>query len=124
MKIPKLLAWIGLLAMTIALFNGFINGSFFDDGSIIINNPWGIVSLVDLYVGFLLYAMWIAFREKNLISSITWIISLMILGFFVGSLYVLVVLYQSKGDWVLFFFGSKKARLLNNQDSNSSKETS
>ncbi len=115
MKFAKILAWIGLLAMTIALLNGFINGSFFEDGQVIINNPWGIVSLVDLYVGFLLLAMWIAFREKTLVSSILWIISLMILGFFIGSLYVLISLYKSENDWLLFFLGSKKENLLKNQ---------
>lgn len=112
MKIAKLIAWLGLLAMTIALLNGFINGSFFDDGSIILNNPWGIVSLVDLYVGFILFALWIAFREKKLLSSILWITSLMILGFFIGSLYVLVTLYKSKDDWLQFFLGSKKENLI------------
>ncbi len=118
MKIAKLLAWIGVLAMTIALLNGFINGSFFDDGSEIVNNPWGIVSLVDLYVGFILFAIWIAFREKTVLLSVIWITSLMILGFFIGSLYVLVTLYKSKDDWLLFFLGSKKETLLKNQESN------
>ena len=119
MKVAKILAWVGLLAMTIALLNGFMNGDFFEDGNLILNNPWGIVSLVDLYVGFILFAMWIAFREKTLISSILWIISLMVLGFFIGSLYVLITLYKSQNDWAYFFMGSKKDNLIKNQDSNS-----
>jgi len=113
MKLAKIIAWIGLLAMTIALLNGFINGDFFDDGNVILNNPWGIVSLIDLYVGFILFAMWIAFREKSIFACVIWIVLLMILGFFIGSLYVLVVLYQSKNDWLFFFLGSKKERLIN-----------
>jgi hypothetical protein len=119
MKIAKIVAWIGLLAMTIALLNGFINGSFFDDGTVIVNNPWGIVSLVDLYVGFILFALWIAFREKTILSSVIWIISLMILGFFIGSLYVLVVLYKSNNDWLVFFLGSKKENLIKKLESES-----
>ena len=55
MKIAKIISWIGVAAMTIALFYGFTQGDFFADGSIILNNPWGIVSLVDLYVGFILF---------------------------------------------------------------------
>ena len=51
--------------MTAALLNGFINGSFFEDGGLLLNNPWGIVSMVDLYVGFIIFAMWIFFREEN-----------------------------------------------------------
>ena len=31
----------------------------------LISNPWGIVSLVDLYVGFTVFSMWIWFREAD-----------------------------------------------------------
>ena len=106
MKLAKIIAFIGVLAMTIALFNGFINGDFFEDGSVILNNPWGIVSLVDLYVGFVLFSMWIYVRESSLVSKIIWIALMMILGFFTGSLYVLIKLMQSK-DIKEFFLGDK-----------------
>lgn len=109
MKIAKIISFIGLIAMTIALLNGFINGSFFEDGSVILNNPWGVVSLVDLYVGFILFAIWIAFRENSLLKAVLWIISLMILGFFIGALYVFINLVISKDDWTIFFFGNKRA---------------
>ena len=112
MKIAKIIAWLGVIAMTVALLNGLINGSFFDDGNIILNNPWGIVSLVDLYVGFILFALWIIFREKSIMSIIIWVTLLMVLGFFIGSLYVLIKLYQSKNDYLTFFLGSKKDQLL------------
>ncbi len=29
--------------------------------------PWGIVSLVDLYVGFALFSIWIVYREKAIL---------------------------------------------------------
>lgn len=112
MKVVKLISLLGVIAMTAALLNGFINGSFFDDGSIILNNPWGIVSLVDLYVGFILFALWIFYRESNLITSIVWIILLMVLGFFIGALYVFVVAMTSKDDWLIFFLGKNKASLI------------
>ena len=105
MKLAKIISGLGVLAMTVALFNGFINGDFFADGNAILNNPWGIVSLVDLYVGFIIFSMWIFFREKNILISIVWIVLMMILGFFTGALYVLIVLVTSKGDWLAFFLG-------------------
>ena len=111
MKVAKLISALGVLAMTIALFNGFINGDFFSDGSLIMNNPWGIVSLVDLYVGFILFAMWIYFREEKLLTKLIWIILIMGLGFFIGSLYVLTALIQSKNDWNTFFLGANKSRI-------------
>ena len=112
MKIAKILAWLGLLAMTAVLLNGFINGNFGEDGGELLSNPWGMVSLVDLYVGFVLFSIWIAFREKNVLLAIIWIILMMVLGFFTGSLYTLIALYQSKGDWGRFFLGARKEKWL------------
>jgi NhaP-type Na+/H+ or K+/H+ antiporter len=108
MKVAKVISALGVLAMTIALLNGFINGNFSADGSLILSNPWGIVSIVDLYVGFVLFAMWIYFREDKFIIKVIWIVLLMVLGFFIGSLYVLYALVTSKNNWNTFFMGSKK----------------
>ena len=105
MKIIKLIGWVGLIAMTLVIGNGFINGSFTADGGELLRNPWGVVSLVDLYVGFSLFSIWIALREKSLTSKIIWILLMMILGFFTGSLYVLKAAYESKGDREVFLLG-------------------
>jgi hypothetical protein len=112
MKTAKVIAWLGLFAMTAVLFNGFANGNFSRDGAELLANPWGIVSLVDLYVGFALFSLWIAFREKNLLTTIIWIILMIVLGFFAGSLYVLLALYSSKEDWLTFFLGARKDTLI------------
>ncbi len=85
MKAAKLIAIIGIIAMTAVLVNGFVNGNFSQDGAELLANPWGIVSFVDLYVGFALFSIWIAFREKNLLLAIVWIVLMMVLGFFTGS---------------------------------------
>lgn len=116
MKIAKIIAWLGLFAMTAVLLNGFINGDFAEDGSALLANPWGLVSFVDLYVGFALFSVWIAFRETNIVSAILWILLMMVLGFFTGSLYMLIALYQSKGDWADFFLGKRKEALLGDRN--------
>ncbi|MFP4077567.1 MAG: DUF1475 family protein [Bacillota bacterium] len=108
MKIAKILAWIAFLAMTAALVHGFINGDFFKDGSELMQNPWGIVSLVDLYAGFTLFAIWIAYREDALSLKVVWIVALMVFGFFVGSLYVLYALYTSDDDPKTVLLGHKR----------------
>ena len=112
MKTAKFFSWLGVIAMTVVLVNGFVNGDFGKDGAELLANPWGLVSFVDLYVGFALFSLWIAFREEKLINAVIWIILMMVLGFFTGSLYVLIALYQSKGEWSVFFFGTKKAKAL------------
>ncbi len=112
MKAAKVIAWLGFIAMTAALINGFVNGSFRQDGAELLANPWGIVSLVDLYVGFALFSLWIAFREKTLPAAVIWIVLMMVLGFFTASVYVLLALYQSKGNWLDVFLGHRKTALL------------
>jgi hypothetical protein len=88
MRIVQVLSFLGFLAMLAALVYGFTVGDFFEDGSVIVNNPWGVVSLVDLYVGFTLFSIWVYVRETNKMIAIGWIVSIMVLGFFSGALYV------------------------------------
>ncbi len=56
MTAAKTISWIGVLVMTAALIYGFTLGTFSTDGAEILANPWGIVSMDDLYVGFILFS--------------------------------------------------------------------
>jgi hypothetical protein len=105
MNIAKIIAFIGLLAMTIVLIYGFVIGDFAGEGAQLMQMPWGIVSLVDLYVGFLLFSGWIVYREKNPLAAVVWIALMLVLGFWTGSLYALLALQRSKGDWKQFWLG-------------------
>jgi hypothetical protein len=107
MKIAKIVSLLGLFAMTAVLIYGFSVGDFIQDGSELISNPWGIVSLVDLYVGFSLFSGWIIYRENSLMHSIIWVFFMMVLGFFTGTLYTFIALQTSGDDWSRFFMGSK-----------------
>lgn len=107
MKLAKLIAGLGVLAMSAVLVYGFTVGDFSADGAKILANPWGIVSLVDLYTGFILFSVWIAFRERSAWVAAIWIILMMVLGFFTGALYALVALFTSGGDWKKFWMGAR-----------------
>lgn len=107
MKIAKLIALAGLLAMTGILIYGFTVGDFSVEGARLLTMPWGIVSLVDLYVGFILFSGWIVFREKALLPSVIWVILMMVLGFWAGALYTFIALQTSNGDWKRFWNGKQ-----------------
>lgn len=107
MKIAKIISLAGLLAMTAVLIYGFTVGDFSAEGARLVAMPWGIVSLVDLYVGFALFSGWIVFREKALLPSIIWVILMMVLGFWAGALYTLLALHNSGGDWKRFWLGKR-----------------
>jgi Protein of unknown function (DUF1475) len=107
MKTATVIALVGLLAMTAVLVYGFTVGDFSGEGSQLLSMPWGIVSMVDLYVGFILFSCWIVFREKAWLPSVVWVILMMVLGFWAGALYALLALRSSGGDWKRFWYGRR-----------------
>lgn len=109
MKIAKVVALLGLLAMTAILIYGFTVGDFAGEGKQLLSMPWGIVSLVDLYVGFVLFSGWIVYREKSAVRSVIWVALMMVLGFWTASLYTFIALQTSGGDWQRFWMGHRAA---------------
>ena len=107
MRVAKVVALLGLLAMSAVLVYGFVVGDFAGEGNVLLSMPWGIVSLVDLYVGFTLFSGWIIYREKSFVRSVIWVILMMVLGFFTASLYTLIALQTSGGDWKRFWMGRR-----------------
>jgi hypothetical protein len=107
MTTAKVISALGVLAMTAVLIYGFTVGDFASDGAKIVQNPWGIVSLVDLYTGFILFSGWIVYRERSLPVALIWVILMMVLGFFTGALYTFLALTASKGDWKVFWMGHR-----------------
>jgi len=106
-KIAKVVAVLGVLVMASILVYGFTVGDFGGEGQVLLSMPWGIVSLVDVYVGFVLFSGWIVYREKSLLRSAVWIILVMVLGNLTASLYALVALLTSGGDWKRFWMGKR-----------------
>ncbi|MCS6884995.1 MAG: DUF1475 family protein [Acidobacteriota bacterium] len=107
MLIAKILALAGALLMGASIGYAVIYGDFGKDGAQMLALPWGIVSLVDLYTGFTLFSLWIVYRERSLAKAAIWIFLMMTLGFFTGSVYTLIALHTSRGDWKRFWMGSR-----------------
>lgn len=107
MKLAKVVAWLATIAMGLTLLYGFTQGDLSAEGGIITSIPWGIVSLVDVYVGFTLFSGWVIFRERSLVVAIVWVILIMVLGFFIGGVYTLLALHTCGGDWRRFWMGSR-----------------
>jgi hypothetical protein len=107
MRLAKVIALLGVAAMSAVLIYAFTTGNLGQEGSELLSMPWGIVSLVDLYVGFILFSGWIVYREKSLLPSIIWVALMMVLGFFTASLYTFIALQTSGGDWRRFWMGRR-----------------
>lgn len=107
MKIAKIISLAGALVMAGIILYALISGDFTKEGSQILAMPWGIVSLVDLYTGFILVSCWVFFREKSIEQAVIWTLSILIFGFLAVSVYVFVALETSKEDWARFFMGHR-----------------
>jgi hypothetical protein len=65
----------------VLIANAVLNGNFSTAGAWLTSDPWGIVTLADLYLGFLLSAILIAIVERSWLAVI-WIVPIPFLGNF------------------------------------------
>tara|TARA_B100000902_G_scaffold20217_1_gene24262 strand:- start:16409 stop:16726 length:318 start_codon:yes stop_codon:yes gene_type:complete len=104
MTIAKLISYCIAAAMTIVILWAQSQVSILD--SPIPQLPWGIVSLVDLYAGFTIFGLWIAYKEP-VQKTIFWIIALIVLGNLTTAIYVIYSIRKSRGDIKAFFLGDR-----------------
>ena len=108
MKIAKTVTVLLTLVMGVTLLYGFTQGDLSSDGQVMLSIPWGIVSLVDVYVGFTIFSGWVIYREGSFVRALVWVVLIMVLGFFIASLYALLALQTSGGDWQRFWMGDRQ----------------
>ncbi len=88
MLTARIIGWGTALVMTGAIIYGFANGEFGDNASAIWALPWGKVTLIDLYLGLVLFAAWIAVRETRRTRIALWWVGLAVLGNFAAGVYL------------------------------------
>jgi hypothetical protein len=61
-------------------------------------NPWAIATLYDAYFGFLIFYVWLAYKERTMWSRVGWFVLIMGLGNIATSLYVLIQLMRLRPE--------------------------
>jgi hypothetical protein len=81
-KLTALRAFFLLLGLALAglIVWASMNANFGASFAAIIADPWGVVSLVDLYLGFFIFAALVFLTDGVRFSSFAWVIALMFLG--------------------------------------------
>ena len=108
MKTGKVISLIGAIGFGALLVYGLATGTFISEGSILSSLLWGQISLIDVYIMFIIFSFWVIYREKSVWRSIIWVILIMILGSFITCLYIFIAFTTSKGDWKGFWLGNRK----------------
>jgi hypothetical protein len=104
-SMPLVIAYGGFLIMLIAVCYGLSYGDFFIEGAVLIDMTWGIVTLVDLYLGLFLFCFWIICREENITIALSWSVLILLLGNMLSCLYLLKVFYEARGNMKIFWLG-------------------
>ena len=102
MTITKVISYFISLAMISVILWAQSEVSLFD--STIPSLPWGVVSLVDLYSGFIFVAIWMIYRERN-ITALFWVIFVMLLGNLTTAIYIIYCINDANKDINKFFLG-------------------
>jgi len=97
---------LALLGLVIWAFtaNQELHGTFFDQFAVVTTLPWGVVSLADLYIGFLFFAVIVFLTERSWLVAALWAAPIFILGNIWAALWLVIRLPHlakqlSKPDW-------------------------
>lgn len=60
----------------------------------VVSDPWFIATLTDTYFAFIVFYLWVCYRENSLISRILWFLLIMGMGNIAIAAYMLLVLFK------------------------------
>ena len=106
MKVAKIVLITCIVVMIVGIGMAMSTGDFLTEGAILTELAWGRLTLLDLYVGFLLFGSCIVYREEHRWVSIPWVLSLLLLGNLAAGIYALQALVRARGSWAVFWMGS------------------
>jgi len=104
---------IGAVVIAATIVYALLFGNFIPEAKMLLPLPWFQLSMVDLYLGFLLFGCWILYREDSRITAICWIILLLILGNVVACIYAIIAMVRSRGNWAHFWLGDRMPDMTN-----------
>ena len=93
------------IAMLMSITYAILYGHGWAELEALAGYPWFRMAMVDVYVGFVLVAIWIGFREAHAGLALVYIVALMLLGNLFTCGYVLWALVSSQGNWREFWMG-------------------
>ncbi len=96
---------VGAVVIASAIIYALVAGNFMAEARAMFPLPWFQLSMVDLYLGFLLFAGWVLFRERSRGIAVVWIVLLLTLGNLTACVYAIRALVRSGGDWTRFWLG-------------------
>jgi hypothetical protein len=108
LKVAKWAGLAGTIIMAAMITYSIMTGDIAAEGSILLGMVWGQMSMVDLYVSFLLVYLWMFYREKTIGGKVFWLVFILVTGALATGLYIYLAASNSKNE-TEFFFGKQKS---------------
>jgi hypothetical protein len=80
MLLVRLTAAAAFGAMIAVVGAGLSAGGLTDEGGQMLDLLWGRITLVDIYLAFLVGWVWIAWRERSAVRAGAWLVATIVLG--------------------------------------------
>ena len=96
---------IGFIFMFAFIAHAILIGNLTVEGRALIDMPWGRVSLLDIYLGLLLFSFWVLWREKFSIAGFCWSFLIIILGNLASCIYILKSCREANWEMKRFWLG-------------------
>jgi len=78
--VVRLVAAAACAMMTSTIVAAFSVASFTEEGGLLLELAWGRVTLIDIYLAFLLGWLWIAWRERSPLRAALWAVATVVTG--------------------------------------------
>jgi len=66
--------------MTLAILHAVTQSEWTTHAAALLDNPLGLATLADVYVGFFIASAWIVFRARRLSRGLLWTVLILVLG--------------------------------------------
>lgn len=90
----KLIFTAFLLAILAATGWASLQVPIFATPRAVVTHPWFIATLVDTYLGFFTFWLWLAYKERSKLACLTWLLLICALGNIAMASYVLMQLWR------------------------------
>lgn len=74
-----------------------LHESVFVGGAKLMEQPWGIATLVDTYFAFFTFYIWVFYKETSIIKRMVWLLCIIVLGNIAMAFYALIQLRHYDG---------------------------
>lgn len=94
----KLIFTLFLLAILTVTGWASLQLPVFDTPREVATHPWFIATLVDTYLGFFTFWLWLAYKERGNLARVIWLLLICALGNIAMASYVLIQLWRLPTD--------------------------